>query len=141
MTECSFVLSSQEPSSSTPAWLCWVSSSSMAACQRPKPGAWRRSKRCSKTSSVPAAPLIRTRGGRSNTSGSKVQTTIYRTTTHLTWTRESLSVGNLPLGVSFASVITETCRAVGSVIFFFFFGVRAEEPLGSPHYEVIRTTV
>lgn len=38
VTEFSFVWSFQERSSSTPAWLCWVSSSSMAACRRPKPG-------------------------------------------------------------------------------------------------------
>lgn len=92
VTVSSFASSLQECSSCTPAWLCWVSSSSMAACRRPKPAVWRRSKRCSKTSSVPVAPPIRTRDGRSNISESKVQTTIYRTTTHLTWTREGLTV-------------------------------------------------
>lgn len=120
VTVCSFVSPSQELSSSTPAWLCWVSSSSTAACRRPKPGVWRRSKRCSKTSSVPAAPPIRTRDGRSNTSESKVQTTIYRTTTHLTWTRECFSL---------ASVITETCRVSCDIFLFFFVCVWAEEPL------------
>ena len=82
---------SQEHFSSTPAWHCLVSSSATAACRRPKAAVWRRSKHCLKTSSAPAVLLIQTRVGRSNTSESKVQTTIYRTTTHPTWTRESLS--------------------------------------------------
>jgi len=86
VTSCSVISPPQELSSSTPAWRCWVSSSSTAACRRPKRAAWRRSRRCSKTSSAPAAPPTRTRGGRWNTSGSKGQTTIYRTTTRLTWT-------------------------------------------------------
>ncbi|KAK5605596.1 hypothetical protein CRENBAI_009553, partial [Crenichthys baileyi] len=75
-----------ELSSCTPAWHCWVSSSSMAACQKPKPGAWRRLRRCLKTSSAHAAPLTQTRGGRSSTSASKVRITICRTTTRQMWT-------------------------------------------------------
>lgn len=85
----------QECSSFTPAWLCWASSSSTAACRRPKPGVWRRLKHCLKTNFVPVAPRIQTRDGRLNTSESKVQTTIYQTTMHLMWIRESVLFDNL----------------------------------------------
>lgn len=88
LTERSLVSPLQGRSSSTPAWPCWVSSSSTAACRRPRPGVWRRSRPSLKTNSAPAAPRIRTRGGRWNTSESKVPTTTYRTTTHPMWTRD-----------------------------------------------------
>lgn len=88
LTERSLVSPLQGHSSSTPAWPCWVSSSSTAACQRPRPGVWRRSRPSLKTNSAPAAPRIQTRGDRWNTSESKVPTTTYRTTTHPMWTRD-----------------------------------------------------
>lgn len=88
LTKRSLVSPPQGRSSSTPAWPCWVSSLSTAACRRPRPGVWRRSRPSLKTNSAPAAPQIQTRGGRWNTSESKVPTTTYRTTTHPMWTRD-----------------------------------------------------
>lgn len=85
-------------SSSTPAWPCWVSSSFTAACQRPKPGAWRRSKRSSRTSFAPAAPQIQTKGARWNTSASRAQTTTCQTTTHPMWTRDGVCWCRFVLG-------------------------------------------
>ncbi|XP_077400035.1 proton myo-inositol cotransporter-like isoform X2 [Vanacampus margaritifer] len=76
-------------SSSTAAWPSWASSSSTAACPRPKLGAWRRSRRSSRTNCARAARPTRTRGGRWSTSGSRGQTTICRTTTHPTLIRRS----------------------------------------------------
>lgn len=84
---CSFC-SCQEFSSCTPAWLCWVSSSSTAACPKPKLAAWRRSRLCLRISFAPAVLPIQTRDGRWSTSASRAQTTIYRTTTPQTWIRE-----------------------------------------------------
>lgn len=111
-----FVFFSQEPSSSTPVWPCWASSSSTVVCRRPKAGVWRKSRLCLKTSCAPAAPQIQTKGGRSSTFESKVQTTTCRTMTHLTWTNQSSGVGHFTLLECFVRC-TGTRRGSGSVMF------------------------